>query len=127
MVSRDRAGLKQTVPLLSRQLHIIRPTRGGDARMSMRGQQVSAEDVPGGTVVFRSLCTMRADPEAVAQTHGTRKMHALVYGSVHCFAAYSAESGRAALCATAYPTGPMGLGHVPRYYQHCSRTLRRGQ
>ena len=42
--------------------------------------------------------------QAVAQTHGTRKMHALVYGSVHCFAAYSAKSGRAALCATAYGT-----------------------
>ena len=40
--------------------------------------------------------------EAVAQTHGTREMHALVYGSVHCFATYSASRGHVALCATAY-------------------------
>lgn len=75
----------------------------GVADVDLDGAHITqpASDLLSREKTLRNIVRNARALEAVAQTHGTRRLHALVYGSVDCFAAYSAKSRRVALCATA--------------------------
>ena len=50
----------------------------------------------------RAVCQREmAIHEALAQSRGHRRVHGLVYGSLHCPATHSSERGRVAFCTTA--------------------------